>query len=155
MRSLQPFQGESLTISIGGLRLRQSPDLSHIYLSGATDEAIGERLLRASPQDNEWLPDEDGYVVIDGAIPGNDGSWKPYLLENGSNVRAVNHASSDIEETETLTVDRTGDARSVGHAELREVLGLFAEIVGPAVPSTEGSWSGDRPFLAGSLVWWF
>lgn len=58
------------------------------------------------------LPGEAVFVIVDGAIPGADGSWKLYV-DDGSGVRPVVLGADAAESSEILAEDGSGNSAAV------------------------------------------
>ena len=58
------------------------------------------------------LPGEEAFVIIDGAIPSGDGSWRLYV-DDGPAIRSVSLTPEQVEKVEALAEDGSASAAAV------------------------------------------
>jgi superfamily II DNA or RNA helicase len=83
------------------------------------------------------LPGESALVVIDGAIPSKDGSWRLYVRD-GAVVRAITLTADDVGRVELLAEDGTADSSAV-------LAGLWAEWMRRAAVSSKATALASSP----------
>lgn len=83
------------------------------------------------------LPGEPGFLVVDGAIPSGDGSWRLYVSD-GAAVRAVTLSAGDVARVELLAEDGTANSSAV-------LAGLWAEWMRRAAVSSKATALASSP----------
>lgn len=83
------------------------------------------------------LPGETAFVVIDGAIPSSDGSWRLYVSD-GAAVRPVTLSADEVDHVELLAEDGTANSTVV-------LAGLWAEWMRRAAVSSKATALASSP----------
>lgn len=83
------------------------------------------------------LPGENSIVIVDGAIPSADGSWRLYVNDSGD-IRPVALNAHQVEKVEVLSEDGGGDANAV-------LAGFWAEWMRRAATSSKATALASSP----------
>lgn len=83
------------------------------------------------------LPGEATFVVVDGAIPSTDGSWRLYV-NDGAAVRPVTLSADEVDKVELLAEDGTANSSAV-------LAGLWAEWMRRAAVSSKATALASSP----------